>query len=44
VETGIANLTRIQITGGVDENATVALGAVNSQPLTDGAPVKIVER
>lgn len=43
VDTGIANLTRIQITKGLDEGAKVALGAVNSQALYDGAPVKIVQ-
>jgi HlyD family secretion protein len=43
VQTGVSNLTRIQITKGLDENVRVALGAVNAQPLTDGAPVKVVE-
>ncbi len=43
VQTGISNLVRIQITDGIKENAKVSLGAVNAQPLADGAPVKIVE-
>jgi HlyD family secretion protein len=44
VKTGISSLTRVQITDGLSESALVALGAVNSQPLSEGANVKIVER
>ncbi len=43
VTTGVSNLTRIQIVSGLAENVKVALGAVNSQALADGAPVKVVE-
>jgi HlyD family secretion protein len=43
VETGIANLTRIQIVKGVDQGTRVAQGSANAQALYDGAPVKVVE-
>jgi HlyD family secretion protein len=43
VETGIANLTRIQIIKGIDEGTRVALGSANQQALYDGAPVKTVQ-
>ena len=43
VETGIANLTRIQIIKGIDEGTKVALGSANQQALYDGAPVKLVQ-
>jgi HlyD family secretion protein len=43
VETGIANLTRIQIIKGIDEGTRVALGSANQQALYDGAPVKRVQ-
>jgi HlyD family secretion protein len=43
VETGIADLTRIQIIKGIDEGTKVALGSANQQALYDGAPVKLVQ-
>lgn len=43
VETGISNLTRIQIIKGVAGQTRLALGAVNSQPLSDKQAVRIVE-
>jgi HlyD family secretion protein len=43
VETGIANLTRIQIIKGMEEGAKVALGSANQQALYEGAPVKLVQ-
>jgi HlyD family secretion protein len=43
VETGIANLSRIQIIKGIDEGTRVALGSANQQALYDGAPVKTVQ-
>ncbi len=43
VETGISNLTRIQIKNGVNEGVKIALGSVNGSPLVDGAPVKVIE-
>jgi HlyD family secretion protein len=43
VETGISNLTRIQLKNGVHEGVKIALGSVNGSPLVDGAPVKVIE-
>ena len=43
VETGISNLTRIQIKSGVNEGVNIALGSVNGAPLVDGAPVKVIQ-
>ena len=40
VQTSVSNLTRIEITSGIPDGATLALGAVNLQPLRDGMPVK----
>jgi HlyD family secretion protein len=43
VETAISNLTQSEITSGVPEGARVALGSVNSKPLHDHLPVKVVQ-
>lgn len=43
VETGISNLTRIQIIKGLNDGVKVALGAVNAAALYDGAPIKVVQ-
>ena len=40
VDTAISNLTRVEITSGLSDNAVLALGSVNMQPLRDGTPVK----
>jgi|SRR5580704_1754289 HlyD family secretion protein len=40
VQTSVSNLTRVEITGGIPDDAVLALGAVNMQPLRDGMPVK----
>jgi HlyD family secretion protein len=40
VQTSVSNLTRVEITNGISDGATLALGAVNLQPLQDGMPVK----
>jgi HlyD family secretion protein len=40
VQTAISNLTRVEITSGIPDDAVLALGAVNMQPLRDGTPVK----
>jgi len=40
VQTSIANLTRVEITSGIPDDAVLALGAVNMQPLREGMPVK----
>jgi HlyD family secretion protein len=42
VQTSISNLTSVEITGGIPENAIVALGSVNSKPLHDHLPVRVV--
>lgn len=41
VETSVANLTRIQVTSGLTDDAVLALGAINMQSLREGMPVKI---
>ncbi len=42
VQTSISNLTRVEVAGGLPENALVALGPANSKPLRDGLAVKVV--
>jgi len=42
VQTSISNLTQVEVTGGLPENALVALGPANSKPLRNGLPVKVV--
>jgi HlyD family secretion protein len=42
VEVSLQNLTQVEITSGLPEHAVVALSAVDSKPLTDGARVKVV--
>jgi HlyD family secretion protein len=42
VEVSLQNLTRVEITAGVPENAEVALSSPDSKPLADGARVKVV--
>jgi hypothetical protein len=42
VEVSLQNLTRVEIDGGLPENAVVALSSTDSKPLTDGARVKVV--
>lgn len=42
VQTSISNLTQVEVTGGLPENALVALGPTNSKPLRDGLSVKVV--
>ncbi|MGB7553376.1 MAG: efflux RND transporter periplasmic adaptor subunit [Candidatus Korobacteraceae bacterium] len=41
VKTSVANLTRIQVTSGLTDNAVLALGAINMQSLREGMPVKV---
>jgi HlyD family secretion protein len=43
VEMAISDLTRSEITSGIPEGAKVALGSVNSKPLRDHLPVKVVQ-
>jgi len=42
VQTSISNLTQVEITKGLDVNMVVALASVNSKPLKQGLPVKVV--
>ena len=42
VQISISNLTQAEITGGIAENAQVALGSTNSKPLHDGLSVKVM--
>jgi HlyD family secretion protein len=42
VQTSISNLTQVEVTGGLSENAVVALGSVNSKPLRDGLTVRVL--
>lgn len=44
VQTGLSNLTRVEVLKGIPEGAMVALGAVNAQPLRNGMDIKVVER
>ena len=41
VEISLQNLTRVEITSGLSDNAVVALTADGSKPLSDGAAVKV---
>jgi HlyD family secretion protein len=43
VEVSLQNLTRVEITAGIPENAVVALSSIDSKPLVDGARVKVVQ-
>jgi HlyD family secretion protein len=42
VQTSISNLTQVEVTGGLPENAVIALGPTNSKPLRNGLAVKVV--
>jgi HlyD family secretion protein len=42
VQISVSNLTRVEVTGGIDENAVVALTSMNSKPLRDGLAVRVV--
>jgi HlyD family secretion protein len=42
VEIALQNLTRVEITAGLPDNAAVALGTDDPKPIADGAPVKVV--
>jgi HlyD family secretion protein len=44
VQTGLSSLTQVEITQGLSEGATIALGALNGAPLRSGIEVKVVER
>ncbi len=42
VTVGAINLTQVQITAGLKDHDTVALGTTNGEPLTEGVPVRSV--
>ena len=42
VEVSLQNLTRVEISGGLSENAVVALSSADTKPFTDGARIKVV--
>ena len=42
VQVGAINLTLVQIVGGLKEHAVVALGSTNGVPITEGAPIRVV--
>ena len=42
VQTSISNLTQVEVTGGLPENAEVALSPMNSKPLRNGLAVRVV--
>jgi len=44
VETAVSSLTRIEITKGLGEGATVALGTTTGQALRNGMEVRVIER
>ena len=41
IKTGLSDLTRVEVTSGLPENATVALGSINGQPLREGLSVRV---
>jgi HlyD family secretion protein len=43
VETAVFNLTRIQVTQGLNDGADVALGSTNGAPLQAGASIRVVQ-
>ena len=44
VQTSVSDLTRVEVTSGLSNHAVVALGAINSQSLAAGMPVKVVNQ
>ena len=40
VQTSLSNLTKVEITGGLQESAVVAIGSTNNKPLRDGLSVR----
>jgi HlyD family secretion protein len=43
VQTSLSNLTKMEITQGLEPNVRVATGAVNGQPLKSGMAVRVVQ-
>jgi HlyD family secretion protein len=42
IQTSISNLTQVEVTGGLSDDALVALTSINSKPLHDGLDVKVI--
>ena len=42
VQTSVSNLTEVEVTGGIQANAAVALTSLNSKPLHDGLAVRVI--
>jgi HlyD family secretion protein len=42
VQTSVSNLTQVEVTGGIQVNAAVALTSLNSKPLHDGSAVRVI--
>ncbi len=42
IQTAISNLTQVEVTSGLSQDAQVALAPLNSKPLRDGLAVKVV--
>lgn len=43
IQTSISNLTNVEVTAGLSENAVVALNSINTRPLKNGIAVKVVQ-
>jgi len=41
VQTGISNLTQVEVTAGITDNALLAIAPMNGKPLRDGQQVKV---
>jgi len=44
VQTAVSDLTRVEVTSGLSNHAVLAVGAINSQSLSAGMPVKVVNQ
>lgn len=44
VQTGLTNLTKVEITGGIPENSLVAIGSTNNKPLREALPVRVIRQ
>jgi len=43
IQISISTLTRVEVTGGIEEHSIVVLGSVNGKPLHDGSSVRIIQ-
>ena len=42
IQTSLSNLTKVEVINGLGEHVSVALTSINSKPLKEGIPVKVV--